>query len=143
VKEVRASVAMVKGPPLSNAGMHMLRTSRSRPCLILAVLALSALACHGQNLPQSAQRGSTILITFSGTFASAPDRVVGYGGIDHSDPQRGTMVLQLGGQGGFELLTRATTTVLAHPAAQQAREEGAFFPFSVDRWIGQPSFPEA
>jgi hypothetical protein len=100
----------------------MLRISRNRSALLLGALATIAIACHGQNLPQSAQRGSTVLIPFGGNFASDPGMVVGYGGVDYADPQRGTMIFQLGEEGGFELTTRATTTVLAHPATQHARE---------------------
>jgi hypothetical protein len=101
--------------------------SRNRlfACLWLLPLAWAALACQGQNLAHTAQRGSTIAISLGGTFSTgaflASSLVVGYGGTAFTDYQRGEMVYQLDGFGGPELITRATTTLLPHPASGRAR----------------------
>jgi hypothetical protein len=79
--------------------------------------ALAALACQGNVLPLSAQQGSTVLIPLTGDPAQG---VVGYGGTLREDYQRGTLVYQLDGPGGDELVTRASTAVLPAPNAEIA-----------------------
>ena len=72
----------------------------------IAVLSI-VLGCQGKVLPLSAQAGSTILIPLTGEGEN-----VGYGGTAGEDYQRGTLVYQLDGPGGFELATRASSAVV-------------------------------
>jgi|GEM_PF-6520770 len=83
-----------------------------------ALAAAAALGCQGEVLPLSAQAGSTVLIPLSGDPAAG---MVGYGGTAHEDYQRGRLVYQLGGPGGFELVTRATAAALPVPNAQLSK----------------------
>jgi hypothetical protein len=88
---------------------------------ILAVLTLLATsACQGRVVPLSAQRGSTVLIPLNGAFAD-PATAIGYGGATYADHQRGEMVFKIDSPTGVELVTRATTAVLPHPASRHAR----------------------
>jgi hypothetical protein len=104
----------------------MLLHNRHLAYLWLLPLTWVVLACQGQNLAHTAQRGSTIAISLGGnwsTGAFAPNvLVVGYGGTAFTDYQRGEMVYKLDGFGGPELITRATTTLIAHPASSSARD---------------------
>lgn len=77
-----------------------------------------ALGCQGKVLPLSAQAGSTVLIPLSN-----PAGNVGYGGTLQPDYQLGTLVYQLDGPGGYELVTRASTRVMAPPSAPLMSDE--------------------
>jgi hypothetical protein len=99
---------------------------RYRLSLSLLVLAWVTLACTGYNLPQTAQRGSTIAIPFAGFSWGAywpplAGLEVGFGGTQHTDYQRGTMIFKLDEPTGFELIPRVTTALLSHPAAGNSR----------------------
>ncbi|MCI0636440.1 MAG: hypothetical protein L0206_21360 [Actinobacteria bacterium] len=88
--------------------------------IALALAACSVPACQGRIAPLSAQQGSTILIPLMGD--PAPE-VVGYGGTLQEDYQRGTLVYQLDGPGGEELVTRASSAVLPSPSAAITRDQ--------------------
>ena len=105
--------------------------NRDLAYLWLLPLTWAAFACQGQNLAQTAQRGSTIAITLGGSQSgSTQSLVVGYGGTAFTDYQRGEMVYRLDGYEGPELVTRATTTLLAHPASSSARAGLGFDPLA-------------
>jgi hypothetical protein len=75
--------------------------------LAIGVAVLSMMfGCQGPVLPLSAQAGSTVLIPLTGDGDN-----LGYGGTAGEDYQRGTLVYQLDGPGGFELMTRASSAV--------------------------------
>lgn len=80
--------------------------------LILPFLA----ACHGRPLPLSAQAGSTIAIP----LANSRTEGLAFGGDDYTDHQRGRLVYQLDGPGGFELDTRGSTVLYGPPEANIA-----------------------
>jgi hypothetical protein len=79
-----------------------------RTLVALSLLGLAALlgACMGQPIGLSAQRGSTIAIPLQGDGTFGATAPVGYGGSAYTDVQRGELVFQLDGPGGFELTTR-------------------------------------
>jgi len=105
--------------------------NRGLAYLWLLPLTWAAFACQGQNLAHTAQRGSTIAITLGGSQSgSTQSLVVGYGGTAFTDYQRGEMVYRLDGYEGVELLTRATSTLLGHPASSSARDGLGFNPFA-------------
>jgi hypothetical protein len=83
----------------------ILEVGMSQRALVLCVLAIgTSLACQGKIVPLSAQAGSTIVIPISGDATGN----IGFGGTVQEDYQRGTLVYQLDGPGGFELTTRAS-----------------------------------
>lgn len=93
-----------------------------RTLLVLGAAGIlcEVLACTAQPVPLSAQAGSTVLIPFSIQELTE----VGFGGTDFSDPQRGSLVVQLDGQGGFELTTRLAL-VAAPPVESPSAHDGA------------------
>ena len=95
---------------------------RSIPRVAIAsvLLGVASLACQGRVLPLSAQAGSTILVPVGGDLQFVGD-VVGYGGTIQEDYQRGTLIYRLDGPSGMELVTRATSAVIAYPGADLTR----------------------
>jgi hypothetical protein len=79
-----------------------------RTLVALSLFGLAALlgACMGQPVGLSAQRGSTIAIPLQGDGTFVATAPLGYGGSEYADVQRGELVFQLDGPGGFELTTR-------------------------------------
>lgn len=98
--------------------------ARMRACVGLVILGGISAACQGKVLPLSAQAGSTVMIALQGPFD--PD-AVGYGGTEVVDYQRGELVYQLDGPGGFELVTRGTGSSVAWPGTATARGSGVAF----------------
>jgi hypothetical protein len=93
---------------------------------LLALLLAGGEACHGPALPLSAQQGSTVLVPIGGNWAGI-DTVIGYGGAGWNgqtivDHQRGEMLLRVDSATGTALVTRATTTLIGHPASRHARD---------------------
>jgi hypothetical protein len=83
----------------------------------LMIVGLVAAACQGKIVPLSAQAGSTVFVPLQGTL---DPNAVGYGGTEVVDYQRGELIYQLDGPGGFELTTRATGSALPWPGAPLA-----------------------
>lgn len=83
-------------------------------CCVLLLPLLAA--CQGRPLPLSAQAGSTIAIPLADSHTEG----VAFGGEAYADHQRGRLVYQLGGPGGFELVTRGSTVVYPPPEASIA-----------------------
>lgn len=97
-------------------GVRALRCVGPLPRLGLltgALLALGLTACRTFPIPLSAQAGSTIAIP----VANGGQAGLAYGGKDFTDYQRGELVYQLDGAGGFELETRYTIAAAAHKAS--------------------------
>lgn len=96
---------------------------RLRCVATLAVLFFAAtwVGCVGYPVPLSAQAGSTIAIPIAaGGGGSAVAPPIGYGGKAYTDYERGKMVYQLDGAGGFELDTRVTVAVTPHSSSAMA-----------------------
>jgi hypothetical protein len=79
-----------------------------RRALAAGCLAALALACHARPVPLSVQAGATFVIPLTesetpGLFGLAQ---VGFGGTEHADPQRGSLVVRLGSATGYALTTR-------------------------------------
>jgi hypothetical protein len=78
----------------------------------------SVLGCSGQPVPLSAQAGSTISIP---VMTGLTTSVIGYGGTQVTDYQRGALVFRLDGPTGMELVTRGTSLVYASPTSLAGR----------------------
>jgi hypothetical protein len=90
-------------------------------CLpLVGYLALAFTAgCASYPVPLSAQAGSTMVVPLTATGGGG-NTVIGFGGFSHTDYQRGTMVYQLDGPGGFELRTRFTIAAEPHASTRMA-----------------------
>lgn len=97
-------------------------TGSGRRCASLLALALLAAACQGQIVPLSAQQGTTILIPLQSgdPFATG---LVGFGGAEVVDYQRGAFRFRLDDSSGPILETRGASIVAAHPASAHGRGE--------------------
>lgn len=94
-------------------------SKRWRAGVLLSLLGLAA--CQGPVLPLSAQQGSTVAIALRAEGPADPP-MFGYGGLAMSDPQRGSLQFSLATPSGpFPLVTRGTSKVLPHVAADAAR----------------------
>lgn len=91
----------------------------------IALVAAVGAGCASYPVPLSAQAGSTIVIPLVATGAGNTV-VVGFGGFSYTDHQRGTMVYQLDGPGGFELETRFSIAAEPHGASVIAGGGAAF-----------------
>lgn len=100
------------------------RSIRSVEFLGLLLFAAGMSACTTNPIPLSAQAGSTFVVPLMGAGGST---VIGFGGSEYTDYQRGEMVYwlddtdpELGGIGGFPLDTRLSLPASAHPASKIA-----------------------
>lgn len=92
----------------------------------VGLLGLSLAACQGRPVPLAVQAGSSIVIPLeNGALFQGS---VGYGGTEVEDFQRGTLIYQLDGPGGFELVTRGTSAVMPPPSSTLAKDGLTFVP---------------
>lgn len=87
--------------------------------IFVATLVASLPACTGQPIPTTAQQGSTIVLPFANSELPPllPLTEVAYGGSEHADPQRGTLVVHLGDENGEALQTRLAFAAAPNVAA--------------------------
>lgn len=95
--------------------------------IVAVVGAAAGTGCTGQSLPQTAQAGSTVVLPFavSDSAGLLPLNEVAYGGTDFEDPQRGRLVVRLGGASGPALTTRFATLVAPPVTASTGPSAGA------------------
>lgn len=94
----------------------------SRALAVLGALAVVAcVACQGQVVSKTAQRGSTIMIPVADSRSAS----IGYGGTQVGDPQRGRLEYRLDSTTGPALVTRGSGVVVSHHMSRNAFE---FFP---------------
>ncbi|MCP5056772.1 MAG: hypothetical protein GY937_08630 [bacterium] len=123
---------------------------RTKTLVALVVAALTLAACQGPVAPSTAVAGSTILIPLDGTYPvltdvnPQADVVIGYGGTDHDDFQRGEMLYRLKSKTNgttHPLTTRATSRVVPHPTtiAYDSYEIASQIVSAVDIPSGTPA----
>lgn len=109
------------------------------PAVRLAVLSLTiagVAACTGRPVGLSAQAGSSVLIPLRGI---ADLTLIGFGGADAPDYQRGQLVFRLDGPTGLELVTRATSAVAAASTTKAARTGTGGGPWQIVSLVDVPA----
>ena len=112
---------------------------RSRRAVLGVVAAAAAVACQGNPIPLSAQKGSTVMIPLAG-LGEEDMGLIGFGSAVYDDRQRGSLVFRLDGPNGPELATRVTTA-LAGPLAS-AHGYGAPFGARSDLIVSMVDIPD-
>ena len=104
-------------------------------CFLLLPVISAALACQGNIAPMVARAGTTIIIPLSGSITDAfasSGIPFAYGGQNYTDHQRGGLVFYLVDYlGEHRLVTRACSSVVAHPSTGNARGETYTYPAGV------------
>jgi len=111
---------------------------RIRTFAFLSILALATMACQGPTAPSAVQAGASLVIPVEGELGVvSPTPLIGYGGTEYEDRQRGTLVFQLTDPSTgavqhyadppyeqIELVTRVTTAVHPHLASDMGTSHG-------------------